>query len=272
MPYRSKKSKKKYRLKPVPITIAILLILLLVFLLYLALNGNKKEPLPPSSSPSSDVAPSSLPASSDTDAMSNANMPQGKRSDWNLILLNRDAENKVDDDLDIEKVKFNSQYIDKRASEYYEAMVAAAKEDGINLFLRSGFREHKTQQLYYDSNIKNYMDQGKSKEEAVRLTEEYYAIPGHSEHQSGLACDIISQEYQDEVYTLSEQFAKTDAFKWLDENCTSFGFVLRYEKDKVDITKINYEPWHYRYVGAEHAKYMKENGLCLEEYLELLPE
>ena len=116
------------------------------------------------------------------------------------------------------------------------------------------------------------MKQGKSEEEAIRLTRQYYTEPGHSEHHSGLAFDIITTEYQRDVYSLTEQFAETDGYRWLIEHCAEYGFILRYPKEKTDITQINYEPWHYRYVGKEHAKYIMEHDLTLEEYIELLKE
>ena len=111
-----------------------------------------------------------------------------------------------------------------------------------------------------------------SEEEAIRLTRQYYTEPGHSEHHSGLAFDIITVEYQRDVYSLTEQFAETDAYRWLTEHCAEYGFILRYPEGKTDITQINYEPWHYRYVGKEHAQYIMEHNLTFEEYIELLRE
>ena len=69
------------------------------------------------------------------------------------------------------------------------------------------------------------------------------------------------------MYSLDERFADTDAYRWLTEHCTEYGFVLRYPKDKTALTQINFEPWHFRYVGEEHAKEIMEQGICLEEYL-----
>ena len=94
------------------------------------------------------------------------------------------------------------------------------------------------------------------------------AVPGTSEHNSGLAIDIITPSYQ----VLDEGFAETKAFRWLDANASKFGFILRFPKDKQDITKIIYEPWHYRYVGIETAPIIKASGLCLEEFLETMAE
>lgn len=93
-------------------------------------------------------------------------------------------------------------------------------------------------------------------------------MPGTSEHHTGLALDLITPGYQQ----LDDGFENTAAFKWLDKHSAEYGFVLRYPKDKEDITKIIYEPWHYRYVGVNAAETIKANGWCLEEYVENLKQ
>lgn len=130
----------------------------------------------------------------------------------------------------------------------------------------------KTQSVNYNANVQRLLKQGVTKDEAIRQTNLYYTVPGHSEHHSGLAFDIITPEYHRDVYTLNEKFAQTKAYTWLRGNCAEYGFILRYPKEKYNITTINFEPWHYRYVGVEHAKYITENNLCLEEYIELLKQ
>ena len=90
------------------------------------------------------------------------------------------------------------------------------------------------------------------------------AIPGTSEHEIGLAVDIVDVKYQ----LLEENQEKTETQKWLMKNCWKYGFILRYPKDKQEITGVIYEPWHYRFVGKENAKMIMKNNLCLEEYLE----
>ncbi len=220
---------------------------------------------PPSSTVVSDIPPSSAPAS---DVPVGA-LPTGSKSDWNLILLNSADENKIDADLDIQKTKFDTQWVDSRAAKAYEDMRKAAAKKSITLYLRSGYRSISTQQRNYDNEVARYMGLGNSREESIRLTNQYYAIPGRSEHHTGLAFDIITPEYHNTVHTLNEKFAKTEAYKWLVANSADYGFVLRYSKEKKDITGINFEPWHYRYVGVEHAKYMTKKNLCLEEYIKL---
>ena len=90
------------------------------------------------------------------------------------------------------------------------------------------------------------------------------AVPGTSEHHTGLALDIVTPTYQ----VLDDGYATTDAFKWLYENCADYGFILRYPENTTHITGIIYEPWHYRYVGVEVAKYITENNITFEEYIE----
>ena len=106
-------------------------------------------------------------------------------------------------------------------------------------------------------------DKGYSKAEATRLASEIVLMPSTSEHNAGLAMDFGTNGN----YTLDENFAKTEAFKWLSENSADYGFILRYPEDAQDITMVTYEPWHWRYVGVENAKKIKASGLTLEEYL-----
>ncbi|HZJ56678.1 MAG TPA: M15 family metallopeptidase, partial [Clostridia bacterium] len=115
----------------------------------------------------------------------------------------------------------------------------------------------------YKDKIRKHMDRGKTREEAKKLTEKYIAVPGTSEHEIGLAVDFN---------TLKAEFENAEAFKWLDANAHKYGFILRYPEDKQFITKIKYEPWHFRYVGPAHAQIMKSNNLCLEEYIDYLKD
>ena len=138
-------------------------------------------------------------------------------------------------------------------------MIQAAAEDGVDLMVCSAYRSIEKQQQLFDSSVQRYMAQGMTEEEAYAQTATETAIPGTSEHQTGLAADIVTPTHQ----TLDPEFADTDAGKWLSEHAHEYGFVQRYPEDKQDITKIIYESWHYRFVGKTHAKLMKESGLCL---------
>ncbi|QWI72930.1 M15 family metallopeptidase (plasmid) [Bacillus mycoides] len=196
-------------------------------------------------------------------------LPISNPNDWRIILVNR--EHMLSKELGIQLTNITQDAVlnmkmDSRISNSYQDMVTAAKKDGINLFLRSSYRAVKLQQTYYDNTFKDYKTRGLSDKDASAKTLEYIQYPGASEHHTGLALDIISVEWQNTVKELIAKFDTTDAFKWLDKHATEYGFILRYPKDKENITGIKYEPWHYRYVGKEVATYLKEKGLTLEEY------
>ena len=145
----------------------------------------------------------------------------------------------------------------------YEALVAmseAALEDGITLYLKSAYRSWKTQNTMYNNRLqKNHgRDDG------------WVTVAGGSDHQTGLGCDIVNRAWRDKA--MNEKFASTEAAQWMLEHCAEFGFILRYPEDKTDITEINFEPWHFRYVGVPVATYIMDNGLCLEEFHEELSD
>lgn len=184
-----------------------------------------------------------------------------KELGWELTLVNQD--NKLPDDYEMNLVSIDKyRKFDSRAIKYLNNMINAMKEDGINnAWIQSAYRSVADQERVYNNKVNEYKRQGKSEKEAKRLTELVINKPGYSEHGSGLAIDFN--------YVKTE-FEKTKAFKWLMENAEDYGFILRYPEDKENITKINYEPWHWRYVGEENAKEMNKLGLCLEEYIEYL--
>lgn len=184
------------------------------------------------------------------------------KEDWKLILVNN--ENPLPEGFSIETTALkNGKEVDSRMYPYLNQMLTDANSQGINIFVCSAYRTYEYQKGLFDRQQKIYMDSGMSEEDAYNLTKREIAIPGTSEHSSGLAVDIVAVEYQ----MLDEGFAKTDAFKWLSENAEKYGFILRYPEDKEPITGIKYESWHYRYVGEENAKKINELGVCLEEYL-----
>lgn len=167
----------------------------------------------------------------------------------------------------LEKVQ-GGYMMDSRCAEPMRDMIAAAKRDGITLQLCSTFRTYETQKKLYENRINILMkrDPSLTYEQAAEKAKTINAYPGTSEHELGLAADIVTPSYQ----MLNSDFDKTEAFKWLREHCAEYGFILRYPKEKQDITRIIYEPWHYRYVGQEDAKKIMESGLTLEEYLGIL--
>ena len=178
--------------------------------------------------------------------------------DWQIRLVNRD--NPLPDDFTVELENLDaSRKFDKRAIEPLKQMICDMRDQGIkNIWAQSTYRSIEYQKGLYEKSINKYLKQGKSQEEAQKLTDEYINRPGTSEHHLGLAVDFNN---------VDEGFENTKAYKWLLENASDYGFILRYPKEKENITGIEYEPWHWRYVGLEHAKKMKEQNLCLEEYV-----
>ena len=125
----------------------------------------------------------------------------------------------------------------------------------------SSYRTYSYQNTLYNNRVQRFINQGYNEADAKATAATIVAVPGSSEHHMGLAVDINEVE---------EKFENTNAFKWLQENAADYGFIMRYPKDKQNITKIIYEPWHYRYVGVEHAKNMNQLDMCLEEYIEYI--
>ena len=188
------------------------------------------------------------------------------KTNWYMLLTN--GANPLPENYKFEEATVYSAgrnwIVDARCAEDMKAMIAAAKEDGVSLIICSAYRSYELQEKNFNAKVQSYINKGYSKEDAVAKTATIIAVPGTSEHHTGLAADIVTPSYQ----SLNSGFEKTEAFQWLYENCAEFGFVLRYPKDKVDVTKIIYEPWHYRYVGKEAAQIMMSEGICFEEFLE----
>ena len=185
---------------------------------------------------------------------------------WYLMLVNRDYI--LPDDYTVKTAKtvidvyggYDRGYLDYRVAPHYIEMYNAALEDGLKLSPLSGYRSVARQKNNFENLIRDYMNKGYSKAQATVLASEIILPPSTSEHNAGLAMDILSLEVS---------FENSDEFAWLQEHAADYGFILRYPKDKQKITKITYEPWHWRYVGVKAAKEMKASGECLEEYLGL---
>ena len=153
--------------------------------------------------------------------------------------------------------------MDARAVGPAKEMIAAAKADGIDLLVCSAYRPISSQRRLYNEKVQEYLNQGYGQARAEEIAATIVAIPGTSEHQTGLALDIVTPSYQ----RLDDGYADTAAAKWLKANAADYGFILRFPQDKEEITKIIFEPWHYRYVGVDAAKEIMSRGICLEEYL-----
>lgn len=140
--------------------------------------------------------------------------------------------------------------VDKTLYENFKKMADAARSEGLNIYISSGYRSYDYQKALYN---------GYTKIDPVSVVDTYSARPGHSEHQTGLAIDLN---------TISSSFAYTNEFKWLINNAYKYGFILRYPKDDVKLTGYMYEPWHYRYVGNDVAEYIYKNNITFDEYYE----
>ena len=176
---------------------------------------------------------------------------------WNMVPADyKPAIKDIEDGYSIEKV----------CKEPLEQMLADCRAAGHGVAIVSGYRRHSTQITLYNRKVNYFLDQGLSPAKAREEAGKIVAMPGTSEHELGLAVDLVDTDYM----SLDEAQENTDTQKWLMEHCWDYGFILRYPNNKSEKTGIIYEPWHYRYVGKEVAKELQESGLCLEEYLEQL--
>lgn len=182
-------------------------------------------------------------------------------TDWKLTLVNID--NALPEDYQLELVDIDEyRQFDARAIDELKNMIEAERKSGASgLWVQSGYRSIEYQKEVFDRQVQEYKNQGKTQKEAEELTLKIINKPGTSDHNLGLAVDF---NYA------NEDFENTTAFEWLKQNAENYGFILRYPKEKEEITKVIYEPWHWRYVGVEHAKEINKKGYCLEEYIDYL--
>ncbi|MBQ8202778.1 MAG: D-alanyl-D-alanine carboxypeptidase family protein [Clostridia bacterium] len=182
-----------------------------------------------------------------------------------LILVNPD--NPLPEDFDYEGnlTEIPAEYIngslnqiDKDIWPYLKAMMDKALEDGVRLYVRSPYRSYSTQQMLYNNQVNKQLNLGVEEGEAYIKAATIVARPGTSEHHTGLAVDFNIADIS---------FEGTEMSDWLKANAQDFGFILRYPENKTDITKVIYEPWHYRFVGIDAAKEIKELGVTFEEYM-----
>lgn len=189
--------------------------------------------------------------------------------DWNLILVNpwEALPSEFDPNL---VVVMNEQQIDSRIIQAWEEWYKAALDAGHQLFFASGHRTVERQSSNFNRTYNNYLSEGYSEEEALLKTKEYLTEPGHSEHHTGLAFDLLDQQWVASGRTLEPDYDSQASQQWLVDTMSDYGFILRYPKGKEEITGIQYESWHFRYVGEEHARFMELHDLVLEEYIELI--
>ncbi len=203
--------------------------------------------------------PSSKNNSASTD---NHSSKATEKTPWNLILVNR--WNTLPDDYKITlKQLQNGLSVDKRCYKDLQDMMNDCRANGLSPVICSAYRSMDKQIALFDKQVNKWLAKGYSRQKAEQEAAKLVAVPGSSEHQLGLAMDIVDISNQ----ILDERQENTDVQKWLMKNSWKYGFILRYPTDKSDITGISYEPWHYRYVGKKAAKEIYERNICLEEYL-----
>lgn len=177
---------------------------------------------------------------------------------WNLIMVN--DEYHVPQNYAVELTQLdNGERVDKRIYPALQEMFDAAEEDGVYMVVAEGYRTQEDQQELMDEKVQEYQEKVLLKFVAKWCAEKWVAVPGTSEHQLGIAVDINA----DGVHS-----AGSEVYAWLAEHAHEYGFIQRYPEDKTEITGINYEPWHYRYVGEDVAAEIYEEDICLEEYIE----
>ena len=205
--------------------------------------------------PQSTVSPQSTAPQTEPATAASTEAPPADES-WKLVLVN--ATHPLPENFTVKlKELRNGQHVDERIYPELQQMFDDARAVEIYPYINESFRAAERQQEIMNNYIASYEAQGLSHAAAVEKAHTIVAEPGTSEHQLGLAVDIVAEYGAD----------STTTWQWLLENSWRYGFILRYPADKVDITGIDYEPWHFRYVGKEAAKEITERGLCLEEYV-----
>lgn len=250
------------------VTLVVLLALVGAVVVGVRISDSESEPLPPAASNdnANQQQEESQQPQEPQQPEENEEQPTEKEElGWNLLLANVDNPLPEDFSPQVEAVQGSFQ-MDSRVAPIMKEMIEDAKADGVDLMICSAYRSIEKQTQLFNDQVTLFMNQGMTREKAEAETAAMIAIPGTSEHHTGLAADIVTPTHQ----TLDPEFADTPAGQWLQEHAAEYGFVLRYPEDKQDITKIIYESWHYRYVGKHHAQIIKEKNLCLEEYLEEL--
>ena len=159
----------------------------------------------------------------------------------------------------------NGYVADSRITEAAKKMIAEARsKDDVRIIALSAYRDYEYQMELFENKVQRLQqEKGYSVDKAREEAKTVVAYPGTSEHQLGLALDLVDARH----VKLDESQENTAAYKWLYEHCHEYGFIVRYPNGKTDITGIIYEPWHFRYVGVEAATYIMENNITLEEYL-----
>ncbi|MFC6180645.1 M15 family metallopeptidase [Lactiplantibacillus daowaiensis] len=196
-------------------------------------------------------------------------LPKGvKSTDSELIVVNKWHKH---NELTFSKSTVNGITVRSSIVKPLTAFLNGAKKAGYPATLVSGYRSVQYQKEVWNESIENYEAQGKTEKQALKLTKEYVAIPRGSEHQTGLAADIMNTNWFDSHNSqLLSSSDKAKGQQWLIKHAPDYGFVLRFTKSGTKSTGIDYESWHFRYVGKKSAAFMTKHNLTLEQYVSLL--
>ena len=218
-------------------------------------------PLVPAETVTEPVEPE--PEPTEPESGTEAAPPLPATEDWMVLLVN--CWNPLPADFTVETAEVERHYeMDTRAVEPLRRMLADCRAAGLEPMICSAYRTHEYQVGLFDKQVRKQKRLGLQGEEAVTAAAEVVARPDTSEHQTGLAVDLCSQNYQ----LLDQKQEETPEFQWFAAHCAEYGFILRYPVGTTELTGIIYEPWHFRYVGETAAKEIMEAGITLEEYLE----
>ena len=216
-------------------------------------------------------APADSAAPAEENSLLSAQQAAAILSDPRMVLVNR--QNRMPEDYTFTTRECGSatainKTLQTEAADAFLAMQAAAAEEGVTVWMQSGYRSVEYQEKLYTRKTQYYLDKGFSKDEALQRAAAVVNPPGCSEHNCGLAADLNSPEHTG----LDEGFENTEAFRWLCAHAEDYGFILRYPKGAEAVTGITYEPWHWRYVGKENAALLNRSGLCLEDAAAVLQQ
>jgi len=187
--------------------------------------------------------------------------------DFRLVLVNKDYVMPSEfPDLPLKTVT-GSYRVHEGMYDALMSMMKDAKAAGVPLAIASGYRPLARSKVLYENKVQEYVKAGYSASDAAAEAAKWIAPPGTSEHATGLSADLISADYYTKYSDLVQEFESDPAAKWMKAHCAEYGFILRFPKNKEDITKVVYEPWHFRYVGVKAAAEIMSRGITLEEYL-----
>lgn len=179
--------------------------------------------------------------------------------EWPLIVVNNT--NEMPEYCEPRLKQIGDVEVDERIVPALSEMLREASKSGVKLWISAGYRSKERQERLFNAEVEKIFQSGVPKNQATELALKNISFPGHNEHNTGLAVDFNAA---------GEEFLVTEEYRWLRDNCEKFGFIARYEKEKEAITARAAEPAHFRFIGEDHAKALKTQNLCFEEYVSSL--